>query len=136
MTIEKYIIIKNQKNYQNHYNNFLIEIDANLYGITKTIEYLKKHQDYDLNNKEYLEKKQSECLRNFKFYDEQIIFEEFHKIMKKDFKKILNEFKILNYFYEQNGCFKSLSDILENTEKHNIPSKITELIISSESYIK
>lgn len=136
MKIEKYIIINNPKYYQTYHDNFLIEIDANLYGITKTIDYLKNYPNYYLRNEEYLEKKQSEYLKNFKYYDEQIVFEEFHKIIKKDYKKILNEFKILNYFYKQNGEFQSLSDILENTKKYNIPSKITELIISSKSYTK
>ena len=133
ITIFESIIKKNDYNFYVHnHDEFLTEIDANLYSYIKTKEFLQK------NNKELYEKHKNTLdlgikneENNLKNYDFNLIFEKFHQIYQNntDYHHI-----VLDILYEKNSTkFNSITDI---TNSPYLDKKTVYHILTSRSFLR
>lgn len=120
--------------YRIKHDRYMIEIDANNYSINKTIEYIKKYPEVYSKFKEKLEKRQKNYKQDLELYDPYSMFEKINKLIKDNSKEVLNKIQILNIFYNEDGEFKSLTEILK--EKDKVDYRIIELVLSSNAFLK
>ena len=134
ITIFESIIKKNDYNFYVHnHDEFLTEIDANLYSYIKTKEFLQK------NNKELYEKHKNTLdlgikneENNLKNYDFNLIFEKFHQIYQTSYTNYISP--ILNIIYKRNSPeFNSITDI---TNSPYLDKKTAYHIITSRPFLK
>ncbi len=152
--LEKILIKHDSLYYRLKHDFFLTEIDADTYSIEKTEKYLKEKNNgyYEENINDIDSFKRYLSHRN-NIYNEEEIFEKFNFILQgkiKKNKKFSNEplnktIKELEYssynikdtlaiFYNQDGSFKTIKEIINNQNK--VDNKIINTIITSISFIK
>ena len=152
--LEKILIKHDSLYYRLKHDFFLTEIDADTYSIEKTEKYLKEKNNgyYEENINDIDSFKRYLSHRN-NIYNEEEIFEKFNFILQgkiKKNKKSSNEplnktIKELEYssynikdtlaiFYNQDGSFKTIKEIINNQNK--VDNKIINTIITSISFIK
>ena len=152
--LEKILIKHDSLYYRLKHDFFLTEIDADTYSIEKTEEYLKeKNNGYYEENIHYIDSFKRYLSHRNNIYNEEEIFEKFNFILQgkiKKNKKSSNEplnktIKELEYssynikdtlaiFYNQDGSFKTIKEIINNQNK--VDNKIINTIITSISFIK
>lgn len=123
-----------RKNYAKYHDNYLFEIDANIYMIERTMEYLKKSSYYSERDKKYLENLQKKYEKGNNMYDVSEKIGMIDRVVKMKPAETLEKISMLNFFYKQDGSFKPISEIMVNIDK--IDSEIIEAMLSSDVFLK
>lgn len=135
LEITKYITISvGQIHYDMNHDKFMIEIDANNYATSKTINHLQKYPELYESNKKKLNERKIDYEHDLEIYDAYSMFAKYDFLLKKYPSIMLNFIDILKYFYNEDGSFKTLSEILKN--RQNIDEKIMTLILSSQPFLE
>ena len=126
------------------HDKYFCEIDANLYPIHKTKEYIKKKypKEYELI-KEELEKKEKTMNLNLAMHDASDIIERYHyklKMLLKDENTTsisnLDEFPVLNIFWNDNLSYKSIKEIINNENFRKLDKRIIYAFFSTETFLE
>lgn len=131
--IEKIIMLFDKEFYRQEHDNFYTEIDADSKGVNNAINFLN-FCGIDSVNTEYYDALITYNKYRALNYDIPQFISRFNNIVKtypeilKDKRYISNE-QILN-FYDEKGCFKSIDELIKNT------NVLTSYIISSEMFLK
>lgn len=135
--LEKHLMIERVKefDYLTNHDEFLIEIDANLYGIRNASEYLKKYEPemYE-EKKEYMERLEKKYIFDYNMYDASRTFDLAVTVMRNQYRK--DGISCETIFMNENGTFKSIKDILDNPLLNTIDKRVVALIMSSETFLK
>lgn len=145
--IAKFNDYKCSVNYSNNakfHNKFFFEIDANIYSISKTLEYINDNniKDADMN---LIQTRKSRAINyynsyNFDYYLETAI----NSIKKKDANKEdvyvhnlskTNIISIFNTFLDYNFDFKNLDDIINNPKFLNIDEDTKNILLTSNLFL-
>ena len=134
---EIFLITQTSKSdYKARHDEYFLEIDANVYGISKTKEYLEKHNLLTEENRIFIEEKSKEYQLDYDKYDIQLTLKKFHEICQnKHIKNI--DFWFFDIFYTNDlKKFKSINEIMSNPDIEKIDKRIIRDILSSEHFIK
>lgn len=131
-------------NYYLLHDDFSYEIGANLYGIEKTKEYLKKRYPYIYEKeKEKIQVLENKYTFEYLTYNATYNFDRFYQKINKAilnncirFENILEKFKPFKIFFNEDGSFKTITEIIQNENTFKIDSRIVSTIISSKSFIE
>ena len=152
MNIEKIILSYDNLFYRINHDYFLLEIDAENHALIKTEKYLKEKLNLYEQNKKYLDNLNKTAKLNESLYNQTRIFEKFNFIFQGKIKKYSKKYhnplqkteeemhldnnliNVLELFYNQDGSFKSIEDIINNTT--NFDKEIIYTILSSKSFLK
>lgn len=131
--ISKYDQLISDVNYSEQHDNFLLEIDADIKGVTNALSFVRYYEINGINNR-YLElmKKYNDFRINN--YDIPIMISQFNKIVKK-YPEILNnkqwlDCEELTQFYHLDGNLKSIEEII------SVNSSLLPYFVSSISFLK
>ena len=131
--IAQYDQLISDVNYSEQHDNFLLEIDADIKGVTNALSFVRYYEINGINNR-YLElmKKYNDFRINN--YDIPIMISQFNKIVKK-YPEILNNKKWLDceeltQFYHLDGNLKSIEEII------SVNSSLLPYFVSSISFLK
>ena len=137
--LERYLVSIYPQDYKKRHNKYLMEIDANLYAVKRTYEYMLKNNPDKLNQtKIYLDDWLTISIHNKINYDSQKTFDNFYRICKHENYQI-NQLNIPNIklFIEDNNEFKPLRKIIKAYQKDKTIDELTLLtILGSKSYLK
>lgn len=135
--------------YSELYNKFYLEIDADLYGIRKSEEYVKDYmpkllassQKYLNFYKEIYIERQNDYYLNIKD-EEKNMFDIFYKniIGEEPIEGcelgIIRKNKALAVFLNYDGSFKCINDIILNPDFNNLDNRIIFLVCNSNIFRK
>ena len=131
--IAQYDQLISDVNYSEQHDNFLLEIDADIKGVTNALSFVRYYEINGINNR-YLElmKKYNDFRINN--YDIPIMISQFNKIVKK-YPEILNDKQWLDceeltQFYNLDGNLKSIEEII------SVNSSLLPYFVSSISFLK
>ena len=131
--IAQYDQLISDVNYSEQHDNFLLEIDADIKGVTNALSFVRYYEINGINNR-YLElmKKYNDFRINN--YDIPIMISQFNKIVKK-YPEILNnkrwlDCEELTQFYHLDGNLKSIEEII------SVNSSLLPYFVSSISFLK
>lgn len=126
----------NKSDYKARHDEYFLEIDANVYGINKTKEYLEKHNLLTEENRIFIEQKNKEYQLDYDKYDIQLTLKKFHEACQiKHIKNI--DFWFFDIFYTNDlKKIKSINEIIYNPNIEKIDKRILRDILSSEHFIK
>ena len=131
--ISQYDQLISDVNYSEQHDNFLLEIDADIKGVTNALSFVRYYEINGINNR-YLElmKKYNDFRINN--YDIPIMISQFNKIVKK-YPEILNDKQWLDceeltQFYHLDGNLKSIEEII------SVNSSLLPYFVSSISFLK
>lgn len=131
--IAQYDQLISDVNYSEQHDNFLLEIDADIKGVTNALSFVRYYEINGINNR-YLElmKKYNDFRINN--YDIPIMISQFNKIVKK-YPEILNDKQWLDceeltQFYHLDGNLKSIEEII------SVNSSLLPYFVSSISFLK
>lgn len=131
--IEKLIIMCDRDFYKQNHDNFYLEIDADIKGVDNAINFVDFY-GFEGINKEYYEALRTYNKYRTLNYDIPQFVSRLNKIVKM-YPQMLSDTRYINNqqilsFYDEKGNFKSINEIMENT---NI---LTPYIVSSEMFLK
>ena len=81
--IDYFVLNKNYQHYEEHHEEYLIEIDANLYGVERAYNFFKSKGMLTKEIEELLQKHKNQYLFDSNNYDIHYFLHECHKIVKK-----------------------------------------------------
>ena len=134
--IETYIMDKDRSHYQNNHDEYLMEIDADLFSVKQTEEFLKKYPEIYDKEKNYMD-----GVKNFyQFekinYDSDKIWEKFYQLYKVNTENTENN-EIINIFINKNTKeYNSIRDICNNKNISLLDEKTFCRILSSKSFLE
>lgn len=133
--IENIVQYFNEKDYLSNYDDYFVEIDANLYGVHNALEYLKKHDAISAGALTYLGKLKEECDDGLRRYDFQRIFELFHTILLEKSEIQIGDLGIWGkFFYNSDKTFKTIGQILDISNGY-IDDRIIKTVFSSSEFL-
>ena len=138
--IEKYIKGNNPQHYQNNYDDYLFETDADIFAINKTEQYLKKKHLYN-SEKEYIDFKKEIAYFRKNNFDFNKIWQEFIKVYDLELKKgnTIEEpvFKnLIDIFFQKNTTnFKNITEIYQNPQFKVLDKKMFCSILTSTPFL-
>ena len=148
--MEKYLkCIPYNKDYLLEHDKYYFEIDAKLYGIIKSKEYLKKDYPelYEKVKKE-LAKKERKYKYDYMMYDASNTVDMFLKclriinkieqitgVVKPELEKI-KKFPALSIFLNEDGSFKSIKEMIDNEKFGKIDKRIIYAFLSSQTFLE
>ena len=132
-SIENEILQHESSFYKFCHDNFFIEIDANLYSIDKTLEFLENNKLLTEKIKSYLLMKRKKYELNFLEYDIQFFFSKFNKAFQTGKIKYQRWSEI---FYNKNRSFKTISEILNNPLIQDIDNRVLMSVLSSQAFLE
>ena len=129
---ERIIINEDNNFYNNHHDEFLMEIDASLYCYIKTKEFLQKHNKQIYEKYKYIINSNIiENEKKYEDYDFNLIFEKFNQIYQNN---TTYHHIVLDIIYEKNSTkFNSITDI---TNSPYLNKKTVYHIITSRPFLK
>ena len=143
--IENYLVGERKINYKKNHNKVLFEIDANLYSITKTKEYLQsKYPDVYEKVSEELLRLEQEYAKDYQEYNpislvEQII-DYMHHQLKVHFAEYVGHMEIispvLELFLYPDLQFISLKSIMKNEKTKNLDKRIIYIFLSTRQFLE
>lgn len=134
LELAKYITISVGKiHYTMNHDKFMFEIDANNYATSKSIDHLQKYPELYESNKKELDERKIDYQHDLEVYDAYSMFAKYAYLLKKHPQLKLNFIDVLKYFYHEDGSFRTLSEILKNSQ--NIDEEIMSLILSSHLFL-
>jgi len=136
-SMERFIKYFDAKFYDNNHDDFFMEIDAHLCGITNTIDYLEKNNLLKHQHQENLEYAKKIYQDQFDNYNIDLFIQRFNNIVKNNFDVQINNFdNWISVFYNQDKSFKSLEQISKDPKINYINSKFLKFFITSEDFIE
>lgn len=127
----EYLYTKDNKDhYVKNHNNYSYEIGADLYAITKTIDFFKK-KNPEVYEKEklFMEGMKARTLDSYYLYDATyFVSNVINKILKT---KIVPDNNVLKIFFNENGEIKSLDEIVKDVNYKKLDKRIVYYILSS-----
>lgn len=126
----EYIVMNDSKFYNSNWDKFYSESEADLYGLSMTMEILKKYPHLYEGNEEWLNDAKDifECRINT--YDFNLIFSKFNMLDKRSYSNV-----ILSFIYKNNmQDFNSIETISCNLKKWNFIEGIVP-ILSSDAFL-
>lgn len=134
--LNNFIIEHSPTHYDIYYSQYFDEIDANLYAIKKTEQFLKNYPSIYLKHQKYIDKLKEKYQYNYENYNFQLFFDKFHNIYKQDPKTFQNHHIISNVFYKENSSeFKTITEILSNKNFDFFKGNLFSSIITSKSFL-
>ena len=140
--IEDYIIFKNNQHYQKNHDDYLREIDANMFSINKTERFLKQNQLY-FEAKDFVKKSKTKMAFQKKNFDFDKIWEEFYRIYSYEtIQGILEldneDLEILTdiFFKPNTDQYKTITEICHNKNYDVLDAEMFCRILTSKSFIK
>ena len=140
--LENYIKNYNTTHYEKNGQDYLKEIDADIYSITKIESFLKKHNLYNEEKNMVKKMKTTYQLRKLN-YDFDKIWEEFHRLYTEEIKN--NKIKekdeplniLINILFKPNTSqFKNITQILQNKDIDIVSEELIYSILMSNSFIE
>ncbi len=123
--------------YNSCHDDFSFEIGANIYGITKTKEFLKNNYPHIYNlEKNRIERFEKVYKLDYILYDATEQLDKTIDIVKSQEIQINNDYPCFNIFLNDNNSFKSMKDIIENPDLKKFDERILYTILSSNSYLE
>lgn len=120
----------NDEFYNNNWHNFYKEAEADLYGITTTIEVLKKYPRLYEGNEDWVKFLNDEIKCRISTYDFNLIFSKFNTLDKSCYKNAITE-----AIYKDNmKDFNEIEDIVTNFQKLG-GEEFTVSILSSDAFL-
>lgn len=148
--MEKYLkSIPYNNDYLFEHDKYFFEIDANLYGITKSKKYLEKdYPELYVKIKEELDKKERIYKYDYMMYDASNTVDMFLKcskiiskikqatsISKLGFEKI-EKSPALDIFLNEDSSFKNIKEIMNNEKFYEIDKRIIYAFFSSQTFLE
>lgn len=124
-----------QFDYFFHHDEYFSEIEANLYSIKRTEEFIQNNSKFYFENKSYIDKIKDIYSGDYFCYDFLIFFEKFYHLYKNNYKNIPYKNTILEIFFDEEANFLDIKQILFNSRLINLDNEIVELILASYSFI-
>ena len=147
--LENDIINHNETRYSKYHDMFFEEIVADSFSITMTREQgMKKVIEYMNEKNKPLSKKQINMCNIYLDYldlyvkyrlnahNVSISIDYFNSLIQENPNILANANSILKKFYKKDGTYRSLIDIMNDTELNNYPFEIRSYILSSRSFLK
>lgn len=138
-SIEEIIRITCSVDYLLEHDNYSYEIGANIYGITRTKEYLKEKLPsfYDAVFDE-IEKREQQIYINYMLYDASDVFDiAMNEVIKKiEQENIFYFIPIFDIFLKDDGSFKRISEMIKDERFNNLDERIVAAILSSKTFLK
>jgi len=134
-------ILKTYNNNAYFHKSFFFEIDADIYGATKTKEYIENN-DIKLFNKEDFEKKKNSTVHRYISYNFDYFLESaLNSVKNKNVVDVHNKDKtdivnILQLFFNDKRMFKQLDEIINDKRLLSINVNITKLLLSSNLFLE
>ena len=127
--MEEILTDYNKKMYKKRHDDFYIEIEANVKAINKLIRFIDLNNINDDQVSKKLEKLKEKYLNNLLNYKFNAFFQEFIKCCDEYKLYTNNKYRIVNLFYNQNGEYKSIVDILNDKNFKNLDFEMKVLIL-------
>lgn len=132
-SIETFIKDNNQlKLYYNYHDNFNFEINANLYSIKKTEEYLKQYPNVYKKLRNKIEYDKVIYQLNYINYDIQSFF----NYINKNIKQLKELPEPINILYDKEYNLNPINELYKAKRWITINDEIKKIILSSKSYIE
>lgn len=135
------IVIYDWGYYLKHHNNLFTENDADLYGINMAYDFLSKKNMLTPNIKKYIDS----IKHNFEFrynnFNPYKLLEKFNEMIKEEnkskycFSSFLNH-SISEIFYDSQGNYKKLNDILSNECFNKIDKKFIYIMFTCKEFFE
>lgn len=141
-SIEEYVKNKNEAHYGKNHDDYLSEIDADIYGITKSEQFLKRNNLFE-SEKEYIKELKTKHYLRKKNYNFDKIFEEFYRLYQKVVNhggKIKNNLPLetfIDIFFEKDTAnFKNIIDICRNKNFDTLDKEMFCRVLTSRPFIE
>lgn len=138
--IDDAINVMNPNTYYSNYSSFSYEIGANLYGVEKAKEYMKKHfPEYYQKIIKKIEEKKEKYKYDYMIYDASFNVDRFINELRKN-PDIVKKYSIqkispvLDIFLNANLSFKNIKQITSNTKFKELDKKIVYAVLSSQLF--
>lgn len=124
--------------YRKHHDEYMIEIDADMYALKKTKAFFKNSKEFYLDNMEYFDL--MDCYNKFRNsnYDIQLSIDSLNKLLKdKNNLFLLDDYYVLRLFYEGNDVrFKKISHFINDPAINSFDYRIMANMVSSKDFLK
>ncbi len=122
-------------NYINYHDDFLFEIEANIYAINKTKELLKgKYPNIYKLEKDTIDKMEKDYNIDYMLYD---AIEQFDRLLHISNKIIIiNTYPAFDIFLNENNAFKPIKNIISNPNFEHVDKRIVHTVLSSNAFLK
>ena len=135
--LERYLRAARVKefDYSTMHDEFLAEIDADLYGIRNASEYLQKWEPeiYE-EKKDYIDRLEKKYLLNYNTYDASRTYDLAVTVMRNKYKKEGASCETI--FMNEDGTFKSIQSILDDPILYTVDEKIVAFVMSSRTFLR
>lgn len=122
--------------YINCHDDFLFEIEANIYAINKTKELLKdKYPNIYQLEKDNIDNIEKNYDLDYMLYD---AIEQFDKLLHIALLNkiiLINTYPVFDIFLNNINAFKSINDIIKNPNLKNVDKRILYTVLSSNSFL-
>ena len=125
----------NPGHYKKHHNEYLNEIDSNLYGVSRAYEFLEKKGLLTEKRKNILEELENRYLFELNNHDMHTFFHEIHGIVKSNYQIRIHNYWFLSLFYKWTGKFKSIDEILDSAYEWDLDKQILDCFFSSKDFL-
>lgn len=134
-------ILKSYNNNAYFHKSFLFEIDADIYGITKTKEYIEKNNITTFTKEDFEKKKNSTVHRYISYNFDYFLESALNSVKNKNIVDVHNKDKtdivsILQLFFNDKGMFKNLDEIINDKRLLTVDVNITKLLLSSNLFLE
>lgn len=135
------LIIETTELYNAHHDDFYEEIIANIYGIEKSEQFLKRYPNIFEKLKGYIENDKLNYQINLINYDIEQFINYFSKILqeskeKSSFFKEEYPYNIVGCLYDKDGAFKRITTLMEDKNWNFLEKEVQYSIVASKSYLR
>lgn len=135
------LLIKTTELYNSYHNDFYEEIIANIYGIEKSEQFLKRYPNIFEKLKGYIENDKLNYQINLINYDIEQFINYFSKTIqsandKSRFFKEEYPYGIVKCLYTKEGCFKTIFSLRDNKDWNFLEKEVQYSIVASKSYLQ
>ena len=134
--IEHLVMGNNWERYQEHHDEYWIEIDANLYSADRTYTFLKSKGLMTKKIEKNLQKHKNKYLFFLNNYDIHDFFHRIHKIVQDSSKVDINNYWYLWLLYENSNQFRTIDDITYGANKLEMDEEILKYFFSSKDFLE
>ena len=135
--IELLVQYFNPKYYNEHHGQIFMEIEANLYGVGKTLEYLTKNNLITQETKNHLELLKKAYELDLKNYDFQKFLRMFNEIIMKNNNIKRDELTgWTEIFYNDDKSIKNIKEILSHEDIEHVDTRFLEAFFSSSHFLE
>jgi len=135
--IELLVQYFNPKYYNEHHGQIFMEIEANLYGVNKALEYLNKNNLLNQTTKKHLELLKDAYELDLKNYDFQKFLRMFNEIIMKN--NNIEKAELTGWteiFYNDDKTIKNIKEILSHEDIEHVDTRLLEAFFSSSHFLE